>query len=109
MSTDEERRRYAEKIGREWADKGKLVEGGWRTLRSFMLRDMSHDTDEKFERAARKLFFLGAEHVFTTIVAIMEPGAEPTEADMRRMSQIHAELEAFKLEFASRHETPGHA
>ena len=55
----------------------------------------------------RKSFFMGAEHVWASIMGILDPGAEPTEKDMRRMSLIHDELEAFRKEVTSHHAAPG--
>jgi hypothetical protein len=109
MSTDSERQRYAERLARDWADKGQLVEGGWRAMRQLLLPNMQHSTKEDFEAAARKIFFLGADHVFASIIGMMEPGYAETDADMRRMGNLQEELAAFRLSLASRHDTPGSA
>jgi hypothetical protein len=109
MSTDAERQRYAEELARDWADKGRLVEGGWRAMRQLLLRNMDHLTSEDFEASARKIFFLGAEHVFMSIIGFMEAGHEPTDADMRRMSALHEELAAFRKSLASHHTKAGNA
>ena len=47
---------------------------------------------------AQKAFFAGAHHLFTSIMNVLDPGpdTEPTERDLRRMSQIHAELERYE-------------
>ena len=55
----------------------------------------------------RKAFFMGAEHLFASIMSILDPGAEPTERDLDRMTLIHKELEAFRKEVTSHHTAPG--
>jgi len=109
MSTQSERQRYAEALARDWADKGKLVEGGWRAMRQLLLPNMLHLTKEDFEATARKIFFLGADHVFASIIGMMEPGREETDADMRRMTNLQEELAAFRLSLANTHEKAGNA
>ena len=42
---------------------------------------------------SRRCFFAGAATVFEAIVRIMEPGSEPTEADLARMDRLHGELQ----------------
>jgi hypothetical protein len=51
----------------------------------------------------RGAFFAGAQHLFASIMVIMDPGAEPTAADLARMSQIHEELERFVRDYEERH------
>jgi hypothetical protein len=109
MSTDAERQRYAETLARDWADKGKLVEGGWRAMRQLLLPNMDHLTKEDFEAAARKIFFLGADHVFASIIGMMEPGQEPTDTDMQRMANLQEEMAAFRRTLASTHTKAGTA
>jgi hypothetical protein len=47
----------------------------------------------------RWVFFAGAQHLFGSIMGIMDPGEEPTDADLRRMDQIDVELKTFIAEF----------
>jgi len=37
----------------------------------------------------------GAQHLFSSIMTILDPGDEPTEADMKRMELIAKEMAAF--------------
>lgn len=103
MSTEADRRRYAQQIAENWADKGMIMEGGWRAGSYLIFKDMTAEQTVQL----RKAFFLGAEHLFSTIMMVMDPGHEPTERDLQRMSLIHKELEAFKLELASVHKPAG--
>lgn len=115
MSSDAERRKYAERIAREWAEKGKAMEGGWRAYRALMLptdvQGMSSASPAEaaaaFERVLRKVFYLGAQHLWASVVGSMDPGTEETEGDMRRMENMQQELAAFELELVSKH-NPGH-
>jgi hypothetical protein len=51
-------------------------------------------------RARNALAFLaGSQHLFSSIVVILDPGDEqPTEADLRKMDLIDKELRAFARE-----------
>lgn len=45
--------------------------------------------------AMRQAFFAGATGLLSMMLRVLEPGTEPTEADMRLMTDIDAELSAF--------------
>lgn len=115
MSTEAERRKYAEKIAREWAEKGKAMEGGWRAFRLLMLeaeldRIMAAPpaaAGVEIEASFRKVFYLGADHLWAVIFGSLDPGKRETPGDMMRIANIQAELEAFLLELNSQHK-PGH-
>lgn len=94
-----ERQRYAKAIADNWADKGKVMAGGWAAYRYLFLKDVPEDQQEQLRRA----FFLGAEHLFSTVMLCLDPENEPTDRDMARLAALHQELEAFKLELASHH------
>lgn len=51
----------------------------------------------------RAAFFGGAQHLWGSIMNILDPGDEPTERDMRRMDMINHELEAFIEDYKQRH------
>lgn len=104
MSSEAERRRYAEKIAREWAEKGKLVEGGWRAFRATLLRDMDFDEPVNREDALRTLYYLACDHLFCAIVGpMLDPDAEITDGELRRMELLQAELQQFRLRFTAPH------
>jgi hypothetical protein len=44
-------------------------------------------------------FFAGAQHLFSSIVTILDPGEEPTDADIHKMDLIDRELQKFAREF----------
>jgi len=46
----------------------------------------------------RRAFYAGARSLFHAIVTVLEPGLEPTEADLKAMDNINAELERFLVD-----------
>jgi hypothetical protein len=47
-------------------------------------------------REMRRAFYSGAAELFSTIMAMLEPGEDATDADLTRMNDLHDELERFK-------------
>lgn len=97
---NEQQRKLHDDIAKKLTDEGKLVEVGWLTMRYFVLPP---DCPPVQVSEMRKAFFMGAQHLFASIMAILEPGAEPTDKDLDRMTLIHNELEAFRKEVTSFH------
>jgi hypothetical protein len=86
------------KLSRKLADEGKLIEAGWIGLRITMDRDAPQvQLDEM-----RYAFISGAQHLFASIMNILDLDREPTAADLRRMSLIHTELQSFESEIKRR-------
>lgn len=92
----------ADQIAGHFIDRGKIIEvgfaaliqqtyPGWETMSKQQLDDL------------RCAFFGGAQHLLGSIMGTLDPGAEPTEKDLRRMDLIHHELEAFIEEYKQRH------
>lgn len=91
--TADQMSRVIDKILAEWSDKGKLIEGGWWAY----VATSGLETAPKLQRTEmRKAYMLGAQHLFASIMGILDPGAEPTEKDLKRMDLIHRELDAFR-------------
>jgi hypothetical protein len=97
-------RQVAEMLTKVATDNGKLLEVGWIAM---MLHVIPKDAPDTQVAEMRKAFFMGAEHLFQSIMSILEPGAEPTEKDLDRMSLIHTELEAFRMDVTNTHAAPG--
>ena len=55
----------------------------------------------------RNAFFAGAQHMFCSLMTIMDADAEPTDKDLERMALIDAELRAFIDDFTIRNIPPG--
>lgn len=83
---------YLERLSRELTDKGKLIEAGWVGLR---LAVMPLDASKTQLEEMRKAFFAGAQHLFSSIMTILDEDREPTAADLKRMDLIDTELRSF--------------
>lgn len=102
MATKQEQiREVASKLTEQLADDGKIIEGGWRA----MLLVVIPPTAPQIQiQEMRKAFFCGAQHLFASIMTILEPGSdEPTEKDLARMTLISDELELFRKELEREH------
>jgi len=77
------------------ADKGKLIEAGWLALKLVAIPATASETQIK---EMRKAFFAGAQHLFASIMGILEDGHEATENDLNRLTQIDSELRHFVSE-----------
>lgn len=93
-------RAHLERFSRELTDNGKLIEAGWVGLR--LACDL-HDAPALQLQEMRQAFFAGAQHLFSSIMTILEPGAEPTDKDLKRIDLIDRELRAFIADFEMRH------
>jgi hypothetical protein len=82
------------------ADKGLLIEAGWLGLKAVWLHP---ETPPSQEAELRQAFFAGAQHLYGSIMGMLDPGEEPTDADLTRMENIDRELEAFIRDFELRH------
>lgn len=92
-------RAYLERLSKELNDKGKLIEAGWLGLRiACELEDAPAIQLEEMRNA----FFAGAQHLFSSIMTILDPGQEPTDKDMERMDLIDRELRQFINDFTIR-------
>ena len=92
-------RQFLEQLTRRLADEGKLIEAGWIGLR---LAAVPLDAPAVQLDEMRNAFMAGAQHLFASIMGVLDPEAEVTAQDMRRMELIAAELEAFGKELELR-------
>jgi hypothetical protein len=92
-------RAFLEQAAKEFAERGKLIEAGWMGYR---LAVMPQNAPPIQIDECRLAFMAGAAHLFSSVVSILDPGDEPTDADLRRMDMIHAELQAFENEQRNR-------
>lgn len=94
-------RAHLERLTRELTDAGLLVESGWV---GFRIACDLHDAPKDQLDQMRSAFFAGAQHTFHSITgSLLDPGSEPTDADLRRMDNIDQELRRFIKEFEARH------
>ena len=85
--------RVASEITKELMDEGKLIEAGFATMRHLAIRD---DASMEEVEAMRLAYMAGAEHLFRSMMVALDPGDEPTEADMRRLELIGNELDEWR-------------
>jgi hypothetical protein len=92
-------RQFLERLTKDLADEGRLIEAGWVSLRlaCVPLNAPKTQLDEM-----RNAFMAGAQHLFASMLGMLDPGVEETPDDMRRMELIHNELEAFRAELELR-------
>ena len=84
-----------EAICRALVDRGNLIEAGFQMLRYSSI-DASAPQIQVDEM--RMAFFAGAQHLYASILSILEPGQEATAKDLERMTVIATELDKFVQE-----------
>lgn len=96
-------RAFLERLTRELAESGKLIEAGWLSMR--VACDL-HDAPAGQLEDMRMAFFAGAQHLFGSLTSgegVLDPGADETEGDLRRFDLIDTELKEFIKAFEMRH------
>lgn len=82
-------------IGKTLADEGKLIEAGFFVFASSVISRADPEAEVKITEL-RLAFMAGAEHLFSSIMFIMDAGDEPTEANLRRMDLIQQEIDQWR-------------
>ena len=95
---DPRQRQIADALLRELSDRGQIIEGGWRC---YELLSGLKNAPEIQRNECRKAFFLGAQHLFGSVLGMLDPGMEPTDLDLERMKKLNAELRAFLKSLAA--------
>jgi hypothetical protein len=91
---------HLERLARELVDAELLIETGWI---NFCKAGGLEDAPKIQLDEMRNAFFAGAQHVFHSIMSVLDPGGEPTDADLKRMDKIDQELRRFIDEFRAQH------
>lgn len=91
MATKKQIDKLANVLTQELAEKGNLIVSGFAALRQSML---SPAVTEKQLTDFRITYFAAAEHVFTSLLAMMENDGsdEPSKQDLDRMERLHDEV-----------------
>jgi hypothetical protein len=88
------------RVTRKAVAEGNLIEAGWLGMREMAIPP---DAPEIQLEEMRMAFFAGAQHLFGSIMTMLDPTDEPTPADEIRMEQIADELnrfvEGFKVKY----------
>lgn len=75
------------------ADNGCLIEAGFNALRALAIAPDAPQTQIDEMRLA---YMAGAQHLWASIISVLNPGEDETPGDMMRMAKIQAELDAWK-------------
>lgn len=95
MIADATARLLHDRIAREWSDKGKVIRGGFEAM---LVTLIPKDTPAAAIHQLRFAYMGGAQHLWASMFAMLDPDAEPTGDDVRRMGLIHVELEQWASE-----------
>lgn len=79
------------KLTHDLVNQGKLIEGGFAAL--VMHHKLIDDPNLALYRDA---YMAGAEHLWSSIFATLDPGLEETDGDMKRMDSVQRELDAWR-------------
>jgi hypothetical protein len=90
-------------VTKKLIEEGKLIEAGFAIMKIMTLSNV--DVSPGQIRDMRVALFAGAHHVFNSIMSTLDEGAEPSEADMKRIDLIDKELDKFIKEFKRTHLT----
>lgn len=90
---------YLRRLAKGLADEGKLIEAGFVGFRLGVMHPDS-PTDQVVEM--RLAFMAGAQHLFSSIMTILEDGNEATPADLKRLDLIQKELNAVEADMRAR-------
>jgi hypothetical protein len=94
--------RAALELTQKLANEGKLIEAGFA---AYVMVNKIDIADPALPRL-RDAFMSASEHLWSSIMAALDPGDDATPADMRRMDAIQAELDAWrKAKMAARAES----
>lgn len=86
------------------ADQGQIIEAGFG---SFLTAVLPRDASIEQIDLTRMAYFCGAQHLWASIFSMLDPDAEPTDKDMKRMELIEAELIGFLKEIKDRIDLTG--
>lgn len=96
METHPKIKAVVDEISKAQADRGQLVDIGWKAYRVVMLP--RHAQSAEMEEQFRYTYFSGAQHLFASIMNVLDSDREPTARDLERMSKINDELDGFARE-----------
>lgn len=95
--TQQSKRRLIEEaashLTKELTERGKLIEAGFAAFAHFVI---PKDAPPVQLREMQLAFMAGAEHLFSSMMNILDPGEEPTAADLQRLDLISKELDEWR-------------
>jgi biotin synthase-like enzyme len=90
-----------EEVARDLCARGQILLAGWIAYKHLVVGQ--HAPAPQLE-IARMAFYAGAQHLFGTLLALLDPDAEPTERDLHMMQSVNSELEAYLATFKAKHD-----
>lgn len=90
---------HLRRLKRDLLDNGKLIESGWIELR---IVAVPLDASPVQLQSMREAFFAGAQHLYSSIMTVLDSDAGPTDDDVKRLDLIGDELDAFIKDFQLR-------
>lgn len=94
--------KVADALAGHYVDRGLVIAMGFAAMVEASYPEWRNLPKQQYDDL-RAAFFCGAQHLFGSIMSILDPDEEPTERDMRRMNMIVHELDAFIAEYKQRH------
>lgn len=96
----------AAEITQRLASKGQVIAGGFAAylMVTFGDTDAIKALPVSMLADLREAYYSGAQHLFASIMTVLDDDDEPSAEDLRRMDLIHAELEAWGVEAQRRYE-----
>lgn len=85
--------KVVETITREAAGRGCVIAAGWA---AYATQVLPADAGPVQRRETMFAFYAGAQHLWASVMTILEEGSEATDMDMQHMEKISAELERFR-------------
>lgn len=85
--------RVASEVTKQFTDKGQLIEAGFAAFHHLVISKGAPPVQVQEMRLA---YMAGADHLFSSIMTILDEGQEPTEADLVRMDLIEKELRSWR-------------
>ena len=89
----------ASEVTKHLTDRGKLIEAGFAAFAHLVI---PKDAPAVQLQEMQLAFMAGAEHLFSSIMNILDPGEEPTDRDLQRMELISKEIDEWRGRLSER-------
>jgi len=93
-----------DRITKEWANRGLVIEGGWQAFRLTAIPKNAHEIQLREMKVA---YYAGCQHLFACMMSTLDEQEEPTPEDLRRVELIHKELDRWVNELKRAREAKG--
>lgn len=90
MPNDKEK--LIHELTKKLTDEGRIIEAGFTGFKFMTISAIAPPVQVEEMRNA---FFAGAQHLFSSIMSVLDIGEEPTENDLNRLTLINEELKNF--------------